>query len=99
MCEDRLITVTVCVGSSCHIKGARALITQFNALLEAYNLQHRVELKGCFCMERCGEGVNWQIDEEAFTSSNVDDAVRVFRERVIEPTAGRTQHGDQGGRP
>lgn len=88
MSEERMVTVTVCVGSSCHIKGARALITQFNALLKEHNLQDRVELKGSFCMERCGEGVNWQIDEEPFTSSNVDDAVLTFRERVIEQVAG-----------
>jgi NADH-quinone oxidoreductase subunit G len=90
MSEERMVTVTVCVGSSCHIKGARALITQFNALLKEHDLQDRVELKGSFCMERCGEGVNWQIDEEAFTSSNVDDAVQIFRERVIEPVVERT---------
>ena len=89
MSEERMVTVTVCVGSSCHIKGARALITQFNALLKEHNLQDRVELKGSFCMERCGEGVNWQIDEEAFSSSNVEDAIRIFQERVLEPVARR----------
>ena len=82
-----MVTVTVCVGSSCHLKGARALITQFNLMLQEYHLQERVELKGSFCMERCGEGVNWQIDEEPFSSSTVDDAVRIFRERLIEPAA------------
>ena len=89
MSEERMVMVTVCVGSSCHIKGARALVTQFNALLKEHDLQDRVELKGSFCMERCGEGVNWQIDEEAFSSTNVEDAVRIFRERVIEPATRR----------
>lgn len=83
MNEERMVTVTVCVGSSCHVKGARSIITQFNALLKEYHLQDRVELKGSFCMERCGEGVNWQIDEEPLTSVSVDEAVRTFRERVI----------------
>ena len=87
MGEEQIVTVTVCVGSSCHIKGARAMITQFNALLKEHNLQDRVELKGSFCMERCGEGVNWQIGEEPFTSATVDDAVQTLRERVIEPVA------------
>jgi len=89
MAEERMVTVTVCVGSSCHIKGARAVITQFNALLKECNLQDRVELKGSFCMERCGEGVNWQIDEEPFTSASVDEAVQTFRERVVEQVAER----------
>ncbi len=79
-----MITVTVCVGSSCHIKGARNVIMQFNELLKANNLGDRVELKGSFCMERCGEGVNWQIDDQNYTSSTVDDAVAVFEEKVIQ---------------
>ena len=78
-----MVTVTVCVGSSCHIKGARQLLEQFNALLKEHNLHEQIELKGSFCMERCGEGVNWQIDDELFTSSNVEDAVAIFKEKII----------------
>ena len=88
------MTVTVCVGSSCHIKGARDVIMRFNALIEEHGLQEQVELKGSFCMERCGEGVNWQIDDEPMTSAGVDEAVAVFRERVIGPALGRTQQND-----
>ncbi len=80
-----MVTVTVCVGSSCHIKGARDVIMRFNELLKGHGLDESVELKGSFCMERCGEGVNWQIDEEPLTSSNVEDAVKTFKERIVEP--------------
>jgi NADH:ubiquinone oxidoreductase subunit E len=79
-----MITVTVCVGSSCHIKGARDVIMRFDELLKEHNLQGKVELKGSFCMERCGEGVNWQIDDEPQTSLDVDDAVKTFQARVID---------------
>jgi NADH:ubiquinone oxidoreductase subunit E len=71
--KDRKLTVTVCVGSSCHIKGARDVIMRFNELLKKQKLEDVVELKGSFCMERCGEGINWQID-----------AVKTFKERIIK---------------
>lgn len=80
-----MVTVTVCVGSSCHLKGARDVITRFNDLLKDYGLEGKVELKGSFCMERCGEGVNWQIDDQPFTSPDVEDAVRVFKKRIVKP--------------
>jgi len=80
-----MITVTVCVGSSCHIKGARNVIMRFNDLLKEHHLDDKVELKGSFCMDRCGEGVNWQIDDEPFTTPSVEEAVRIFNERIIEP--------------
>lgn len=78
-----MITVTVCVGSSCHIKGARDLIKTFNDLLTENNLGDRVELKGSFCMERCGTGVNWQIDDTVYSSSTVCEAVDIFKEKII----------------
>ena len=79
-----MVTVTVGVGSSCHIKGARDVIMRFNNLLIENGLEDKVELKGSFCMERCGEGINWQIDDEFFTSFDVEYAVSVFKKRIVE---------------
>ena len=63
-----MITVTVCVGSSCHVKGAREMIGRFNNFLTNHNFQDKVELKGAFCMDHCGKGINWKINEEIITS-------------------------------
>ena len=77
-----MTTVTVCVGSSCHVKGARTLIERFQGLVKEHHLEDRVELKGSFCMERCGEGINWQVDDEPVTSATVEEAVSVFMKKV-----------------
>lgn len=78
-----MITVTVCVGSSCHIKGAREMIARFNDFLTKENLGDKVELKGSFCMEHCGEGINWQINDEIFSSSSVEDGAEMFQKKVL----------------
>ena len=78
-----MITVTVCVGSSCHIKGAREMIARFNDFLTEEGLGDRVELKGSFCMEHCGEGINWQINDEIFSSSSVEDGAEMFQKKVF----------------
>ena len=93
MSPKHTATVTVCVGSSCHIKGARHVIMRFNELLKEHGLEDRIELKGSFCMERCGEGFNWQIDDEPLTSSSVYDAVATFEKRMIGPMRGGTVTG------
>jgi len=85
-----MTTVTVCVGSSCHLKGARAVIERFSELLAEHDLGEKVMLKGSFCMERCGEGINWQIDDEPLTSAGEAEAIEVFRKRVLEPFAARS---------
>jgi NADH:ubiquinone oxidoreductase subunit E len=80
-----MVNITVCVGSSCHIKGARDVIASFNQLIKENKLESKVGLKGSFCMERCGEGFNWQIDDLPITSLTVEDAVKIFKEKIIDP--------------
>ena len=77
-----MITVTVCVGSSCHIKGARELLTRFNDFLSKERLENKVELKGSFCMERCGEGINWKIDDEIVSSPSVKEGLKLFQRKL-----------------
>jgi NADH:ubiquinone oxidoreductase subunit E len=76
-------SVTICVGSSCHIKGSRELIRRFSELIREHGLGDEVALQGCFCMERCGEGMNWRIGEENISSASVEEAVATFRARVL----------------
>jgi NADH:ubiquinone oxidoreductase subunit E len=92
-----MITVTVCVGSSCHIKGARKIIVRFNELLKEHGLEDKIELQGSFCMERCGEGLNWQIDEQPVTSNSVEEAIQTFTEKVLQPLTGSTGSTEAGG--
>lgn len=88
-----MITVTVCVGSSCHIKGAREMITCFNNILTSEGLGDKVELKGSFCMERCGEGVNWKIDDENLSSASVEEGAEMFRKKIMEALKVETPKG------
>ncbi|MCX7805140.1 MAG: (2Fe-2S) ferredoxin domain-containing protein [Planctomycetota bacterium] len=78
-----MITITVCVGSSCHIRGARDIIRRYAEIIEREKLGGLVELKGSFCMDRCTEeGVNVRIGEEFFSMPDADCAERIFREKV-----------------
>lgn len=73
--------ITVCIGSSCHIKGSRQVVEQLQELIEANALGDKVELAGTFCMGRCQEGVCVTVDETFFsvTPDNVKD---FFEENV-----------------
>ncbi len=79
------VTVTVCVGSLYHLKGARNVLAAFSQLVKDHAMEDRVALRGSFCLERCGKEVNWMIGGTPITSESVADAVRVFTERVLVP--------------
>jgi NADH:ubiquinone oxidoreductase subunit E len=61
--------VTVCIGSSCHIKGSRPVVERLQALIAEHNLGDKVELGGTFCMGKCQAGVCVSIGEEVFSVS------------------------------
>lgn len=63
-----MIEITVCVGSSCHLKGAYEVIKEFQRLIPLYSLENVVELKAGFCLGRCAEGVTIKVGDKYFIS-------------------------------
>ena len=61
--------VTVCIGSSCHVKGSRQVVEQLKKLISENHMDDKVELGGTFCMGRCQEGVCVSIDEQVYSVS------------------------------
>ena len=73
--------VTVCIGSSCHIKGSRQVVEQLQNLIAENAIGDRVELAGTFCMGRCQQGVCVTVDEE-FHSVTPENVVEFFEKAV-----------------
>ena len=59
--------VTVCIGSSCHIKGSRQVVGQLQKLIADNQLGDKVELGGTFCMGNCQKGVCVSVDGTVFS--------------------------------
>lgn len=74
--------VTVCIGSSCHIKGSRQVVEQLQYLINEAKLGDKVELGGTFCMGRCQEGVCVTVDDNFFSVS--PETVKEFFENNIK---------------
>ena len=75
--------ITVCIGSSCHIKGSRQVVEQLQQLISENNLKDRVELAGTFCMGKCQQGVCVTVDDEFFSVSPVT-VQSFFEENVLK---------------
>ena len=61
--------VTVCIGSSCHLKGSRQVVEALQKLIADNKLEDKVELAGTFCMGKCREGVCTMVDDVFFSVS------------------------------
>ena len=70
-----MLKITVCIGSSCHIKGSRQVVEQLQYLIAENNLRDKVELGGTFCMGKCQKGVCVTVNDSfhSVTPENVGD--------------------------
>ena len=76
--------IQICVGSSCHIKGAPEIVELLTKAVEENNLQDEVTLAGSFCIGECNRfGVTVQIDDEVHTGINRENFRQFFEEKVL----------------
>lgn len=74
-----MLKVTVCIGSSCHIKGSRQVVEELQNLIAEKGLKDKIDLGGTFCMGKCQLGVCVTVGDDFFSVS--PETVREFLRR------------------
>ncbi len=74
--------ITVCIGSSCHIKGSRKVVEVLQNLIAENGLAEKVQLGGTFCLGRCQEGVCVMVDDN-FHSVTPETVESFFANEVL----------------
>ena len=77
-----MLKITVCIGSSCHIKGSRQVIEQLQQLVAENGLGDQVELSGTFCMGKCQQGVCVTVND-TFYSVTPESVSEFFAQQVL----------------
>jgi NADH:ubiquinone oxidoreductase subunit E len=78
-----MITISVCVGSACHLKGSREVIEGLQRLIKENNVSDMVEIKGAFCVGRCMEAVSVTVNDEGLFSLNESNVDLFFNETIM----------------
>ncbi len=74
--------ITVCIGSSCHIKGSRKVAEGLKTLIAENGLSDKVELTGTFCMGKCQDSVCVTVDGK-FYSVSPENLNEFFNSEVL----------------
>ena len=78
------MTIAVCMGSSCHVKGAKTIIELLKEKIKANNLEDKVTLTGTICLGQCASGgANLKIDDEIVTGITRENFDNFFAEKVL----------------
>lgn len=79
------MVVSVCIGSSCHLKGSYDIINTFKSLIEEKHLEDKVELAAAFCLGKCIDGVTIKVNNELITGVNTQNMHEIFEKHVLAP--------------
>ena len=78
-----MVTVAICVGSSCHLKDSYDVIGAFQKEVADRGLGDTVKLSAAFCLGKCQTGVNVLVDDERYSVS--PDTVEEFYRTTVLP--------------
>ena len=78
-----MLLITICVGSSCSLRGSDDLASKLFSLIEKENLEGLVDIVGAFCMDACSKGVSVRVGEREFNGIRPEQAESFFFEEVL----------------
>ena len=82
------MTIWICVGSSCHLKGSQNIIELLQNAVEEYQLKDEITLAGSFCIGKCSRvGVTVQVDDKVCTGITKENFKEFFKENVLQAFA------------
>ena len=77
-----MMKVTVCIGSSCHIKGSRKVVEELQRMIRENRLEDKVDLGGTFCLGNCQKGVCVTVDD-TFHSVSPETVKDFFQNEIL----------------
>lgn len=78
-----MVFVEICVGSSCHLKGAPELVKLFEDKIAEEHLENDVILSGSFCKGKCNRvGVTITVNEDVYSGITPGGFNEFWREHI-----------------
>ena len=75
--------IQVCMGSSCHAKGASRVLDLLRNAIKENNLEDKITLAGTLCLGHCAEpGANMKINGEVVTGITEENFAEFFETRI-----------------
>lgn len=59
--------ITICIGSSCHLKGSKEVIQILERLISSHGLGEKIQMNGSFCIGECMKGVCVKFNNKTYS--------------------------------
>lgn len=80
-----MVFVEICVGSSCHLKGAPDIVAMLEESVASNHLENDVVLSGSFCAGKCNRiGVTVSVNDEIYTGITKENFREFWEEKIMK---------------
>lgn len=80
-----MVTIEVCVGSACYVKGSYNVINDLQDLIADEGLEEKVTVKAAFCLGNCAHSVSVRFEgEEEVHSVSPKEVKAFFQNQVVK---------------
>ena len=80
--DSQKLEVKVCVGTNCYLKNSQSVLQKMLDHLEERNMEHLIDVKATFCMEKCEKSPNILVGDEVVTTANFDKVISKIEEKL-----------------
>jgi NADH-quinone oxidoreductase subunit G len=77
--QNQKVQVSVCVGTSCFLRGAQTLLKKLTDYIEVNDLEETVEIQATFCFEHCQRGPTVRVGEQIIEHCTFDLACEAIQ--------------------
>ena len=78
-----MVVLSICVGSSCHLKGSYDVIEAMRKLIKEKGAQDQIDLKAAFCLGKCAfDGVSIKVNDKIITGVTPEKVPSVYEEEI-----------------
>ena len=77
-----MLTVKICNGTSCYLKGAYSVIQLFQHEIEKMEFHDKIEIEGSFFLGQCQNEVSVQLNGDVYSVSP-ETAQKFFCEKIL----------------
>lgn len=79
-----MITIQICIGSSCHLKGAPEIVRLLQKYIKDNSCEDRIALTGTFCAGRCNrDGVTVTVGDDVYTGVTPEGFDAFWNDKIV----------------
>ena len=79
-----MITIQICIGSSCHLKGAPEIVRLLQKYIKDNSCEDRIALTGTLCAGRCNrDGVTVTVGDDVYTGVTPEGFDAFWNDKIV----------------